>query len=90
MRTIVIMGNKISENSLNKSSYILTIPTDKVGLLDVEKADSCFQYGYNTTISQIEELKKSLGQKSFDPKWTSAQKRTDTKLTQSIDFKRIY
>ena len=68
MRTIDIMGNKISENSLNKSSYILTIPTDKVGLLDVEKADSCFQYGYNTTISQIEELKKSLGQKSFDPK----------------------
>ena len=49
MRTIDIMGNKISEESLAKSDFILTIPTDKTGLLDTEKLDQCYQFGYQTT-----------------------------------------
>lgn len=36
MRTIDIMGNKISEESLQASDYILTIETDKTGLMDVK------------------------------------------------------
>ena len=50
MRTIDIMGNKISEESLENSNMILTIKTDKTGLLDVEKIDSCFKYGYDAAI----------------------------------------
>lgn len=60
MRTIDIMGNKISEDVIKKSDYVLSIPTEKVGLLDHKKTDSCFRYGYETTMSKIDEIKESL------------------------------
>ncbi len=37
MRTIDIMGNKIGEDNLEKSDMVLTIKTDKTGLLDTKK-----------------------------------------------------
>ena len=61
MRTIDIMGNKIGEKNLNSSDMILTIETDKTGLLDVKKLDSCYQYGYNATLEKIQEIKQVLG-----------------------------
>lgn len=60
MRTLDIMGNKISEESLEKSDFILTIPTDGTGLFDVEKLDSCYKYGYKVTIENMEKIKKML------------------------------
>ena len=60
MRTLDIMGNKISEKSLKKSDYILTVSTDKTGLLDVEKLDNCYKYGYQAVIQNLEEIKKIL------------------------------
>ena len=39
MKTIDIMGSKISEESLEMSDYILNVYTDKVGLLDVKKLE---------------------------------------------------
>lgn len=60
MKTIDIMGNKIAEDNLNNSDYILTVATDKTGLLDIEKLDSCYKYGYDTTISKIEEIKRAV------------------------------
>ena len=58
MRTLDIMGNKISEESLEKSDYILTIKTDKAGLLDTEKLDSCYKFGYRETLRKLNEIKK--------------------------------
>ena len=60
MRTLDIMGNKISEESLEKSDFILTIPTDGTGLFDVEKLDSCYKYRYKVTIENIKKIKKML------------------------------
>ncbi len=60
MRTIDLMGNKISEENLKQSDYILTINTDKTGLLDVQKLDSCYKYGYETTINKIKEIKEII------------------------------
>lgn len=60
MKTIDIMGNKISEKSLELSDYVLTVRTDKTGLLDTEKLDSCYKYGYQTVINKIDEIKKVL------------------------------
>ena len=60
MRTLDIMGNKISEDSLQKSDYVLTVSTDKTGLLDVEKLDQCYQYGYQAVIQNLEEIQKIL------------------------------
>lgn len=37
MKTIDIMGSKISEESLEMSDYILNVYTDKTGLLDIRK-----------------------------------------------------
>ena len=60
MRTIDIMGNKISEESLEQSDYVLTIQTDKTGLLDVEKMDSCYQYGYKAVIKNLSQIKNFI------------------------------
>lgn len=61
MKMIDIMGNKISEESLKESDYIITIPSDGTGLLDKDKIEFCFKSGYETTRKQIEEIKNSLG-----------------------------
>lgn len=60
MRTIDIMGNKIGEKNLEKSDYVLTIKTDKTGLLDVKKLDNCYKYGYETVSKKIDEIKQVL------------------------------
>lgn len=60
MKTIDIMGNKISEESINKSDLVLNIFTDKVGLLDIEKLDKCYKYGYDCAIKNIDKIKKIL------------------------------
>ncbi len=60
MRTIDIMGNKISEESLQKSDFILTIQTDKTGLLEVDKLDDCYQYGYHAMVDNLESIKEII------------------------------
>lgn len=60
MRTLDIMGNKISEESLEQSDFILTIPTDQTGLFDVEKLDKCYQFGYQTVVQNIDQIKIAL------------------------------
>ena len=63
MRAIDLMGNKISEENLKQSDYILTIGTDRMGLLDVKKLDSCYQYGYVETVNQIDKIKEIIYEK---------------------------
>ncbi len=63
MRTIDLMGSKIAEENLKQSDYILTIETDKTGLLDVKKLDSCYQYGYETTMKEINKIKEIIKEK---------------------------
>ena len=60
MKTIDIMGNKITEKELNNSDLILTVPTEGTGLLDVEKADLCYKNGYNTVIKNIDKIQKLI------------------------------
>ncbi len=60
MRTLDIMGNKISEESLKQSDFILTIETDKTGLLDTEKLDKCYEYGYQAVLQNLEQIKSIL------------------------------
>lgn len=60
MRTIDIMGNKISEENISNSDMVLTIQTDKTGLLETEKLDSCYKYGYRQTINQINKIKDMI------------------------------
>lgn len=61
MKTLDIMGNKLSVNSFKKSDLILTIPTDGTGLIDINKMDICYKYGYETTIKNIDKIKKIIG-----------------------------
>lgn len=60
MKTIDIMGNKISEESLEMSDLVLSVYTDKVGLLDVQKLDSCYQYGYNCVMENLDKIKEII------------------------------
>lgn len=56
MKSIDIMGSKISENNINSSDYVLDVYTDKVGLLDIEKLDKCFEFGYNAVMKKKDEI----------------------------------
>lgn len=60
MKTVDIMGNKISEENLAQSDYVLNVKTDKTGLLDVKKLDSCYKYGYDAVVNHIDEIKKVI------------------------------
>lgn len=60
MKSIDIMGSKIAEESLEMSDYVLTVYTDKVGLLDTQKLDHCYRYGYQAVQENIEEIKRVL------------------------------
>lgn len=60
MKTIDIMGSKISEESLEMSDLVLNVYTDKVGLLDTAKLDSCYKYGYNCVMENIDKIKEML------------------------------
>ena len=60
MKTIDIMGNKISEESLEMSDLVLSVYTDKVGLLDTNKLDSCYKYGYECVIQNLDKIKNIL------------------------------
>lgn len=60
MKTIDIMGSKISEESLEMSDYVLNVYTDKTGLLDTDKLDMCYKYGYSCVMKNINEIKKML------------------------------
>ena len=57
MKTLDIMGNKISEKSLEQSDLILTVPTDRAGLFDIDKLDKCYKFGYDTVIKNIDKIK---------------------------------
>ena len=60
MKTLDIMGNKLSINSLKKSDFVLTVPTDGTGLIDVDKMDICYKYGYEIAIKNIYKIRKML------------------------------
>lgn len=59
LRTIDIMGSRISENELKNSDLIITVPIDDgVGLLDVDRIESCYKYGYDKTMEKMDEIKE--------------------------------
>lgn len=60
MKTLDIMGNKIAEESFKQSDLVLTVPTDKAGLFDIEKMDKCYKFGYETTMKNIDKIKKLI------------------------------
>lgn len=60
MKTIDIMGEKISEENLRQANLVLNVYTDKTGLLDVNKLDSCYKYGYNAVIDNLDNIKNII------------------------------
>ena len=51
---------KIAEKGLEQCDFILTVPTDKAGLLDVAKLDKCYKFGYETVIQNLDKIKEML------------------------------
>ena len=60
MKTIDIMGNKLCDEQLEKSDFIITIPSDGTGLLETEKIEYCYMAGYNEAIKCIQKIKNLL------------------------------
>ena len=60
MRTIDIMGNKIIEQDLLVSDYVLDIDITNIGLFDINELDNCYNYGYMAMKNKLSEIKKIL------------------------------
>ena len=60
MKTIDIMGEKIAQENLKQADLVLDVYTDKTGLLDTNKLSSCYQYGYNAVIENLDRIKKII------------------------------
>lgn len=60
MKTIDMMSNKASECNFKNCDLILTVDSDGTSLLDIDNIDYCFQSGYKTAITHMEEIKKLL------------------------------
>ena len=56
MKTVDMMGNKISEINLQNSDLVITIDTDGTGLLDIKNAEYCFDSGYRAGIENMEKI----------------------------------
>ena len=67
MKTIDIMSEKISEDNIKQANYVLNVYTDKTGLLDVDKLDSCYKYGYNAVIDNLDKIKEVIEGTNFYP-----------------------
>ena len=60
-RALDIMGRKTTEENIKKSDIVISIPIgENVGLLDVKEFENCYKYGYETTIKQMDEIKKII------------------------------
>ena len=57
MKTVDMMGNKISEYNLLNSDLVVTVDTDGTGLLDIENSEYCFNSGYEAGLKNIEKIK---------------------------------
>lgn len=57
MKTLDIMGNKVSDEQLEVSDFKITIPSDGTGLLDVENIDFCYNSGYKEAMKHMNEIK---------------------------------
>ena len=60
MKSIDIMGSKISERNLKMSDFVLDVYTDKVGLMDYKKLDKCYEYGYDAVKRNWESIRSVL------------------------------
>ena len=63
MKTLDIMGNKISEESLARSDLVITVPSDGIGLLDTDKLDLCYKEGYDIISENIDIIKEVVYEK---------------------------
>ena len=63
MKSVDIMGCKISEENLRMSDFVIDVYTDKVGLVDYEKLDKCFKFGYEAGMKCVEKLINCLENK---------------------------
>lgn len=60
MKTVDMMGNKISEINLVGSDLVITIDTDGTGLLDIENSEYCFNSGYKAGLENMDKIKKLI------------------------------
>ena len=60
MKTIDIMGTKISEESIKQSDLVLSIHTDKMGLLENKNIEKCFWCGYEAVNKNIDKIREMI------------------------------
>ena len=60
LRALNIMIDKIADEKLKSSDYILDLNMGKMGILDIRKLDYCYEFGYKKTIENMDIIKKIL------------------------------
>lgn len=54
---MILWEIKYQKKVWQNSDFVLTVQTDKTGLLDVNKIDSCYNFGYDAAIKNIGKIK---------------------------------
>lgn len=60
LRALNIMIEKIADEKLKDSDYILDLDMGKMGILDIRKLEYCYEFGYKKTIENISIIKKII------------------------------
>ena len=60
LRALNIMIEKIADEKLKDSDYILDLNMGKMGILDIRKLEYCYEFGYKKTIENINIIKKII------------------------------
>ena len=58
-----IMGEEVAKENLNEADLTIEIPTDRTGLIDINKTKYCFKSGYEMTMKNMDKIKKMLEEK---------------------------
>ena len=59
-KSIDILCEKVAEESIKQSDMIIDLELPNANVFNIKKIDYCYNIGYITTITKINEIKKML------------------------------
>lgn len=59
-KSIDILCDKVAEESVKQSDIIIDLDLSKASVFNIKKIDYCYNLGYITTLTKMEEIKRIL------------------------------
>lgn len=59
-KSVDILFDTRSKEAINQSDFVLNLKLPEARIFDTKKVDYCYEIGYMTAITKINEIKKSI------------------------------